>query len=96
VKTLQFPEFILYLSWSRYKEFGLMKIEMNDEGGIDLIDIDVDQVCLLVQALQESPNQVFMDDVELKKMFKLLSILQTEVYQDLDSGKVDLTQFKAS
>jgi len=71
-----------------------MKIEMNDQGGIDLVDIDVDQVGLLVQSLMESPNQQFMEDAELKKMFKLLSILQSELFADLGSGKIDLTQFK--
>jgi len=71
-----------------------MKIEMNDQGGIDLVDIDVDQVSLLVQSLMESPNQQFMEDAELKKMFKLLSILQSELFTDLGSGKIDLTQFK--
>jgi len=73
-----------------------MKIEMNDEGGIDLINIDVDQVSLLVQSLQDSPNQVFMDDPELNKMIKLLSILQSEVFQDVASGKIDFTQFKTT
>lgn len=71
-----------------------MKIEMNDQGGIDLVDIDVDQVGLLVQSLMESPNQQFLEDPELKKMFKLLSILQSELFTDLGTGKIDLTQFK--
>ena len=71
-----------------------MKIEMNDQGGIDLMDIDVDQITLLVQSLLDSPNQKFMEDPELKKMIKLLSILQSELFTDLGTGKIDLTQFK--
>ena len=71
-----------------------MKIEMNDQGGIDLIDIDVDQIILLVQSLQESSNQKFMEDDELKNMIKLLSILHSELFTDVGTGKIDLTQFK--
>ena len=67
---------------------------MNEGGGIDLLDVSVDQVSMLVHALRESPNQTFMDDHELKKMFKLLAILQSEVFQDISSGNIDLSQFK--
>jgi len=73
-----------------------MKIEMNDEGGIDLIDMQVEQVTMLVQALLESPNQAFMGDEELNKMIKLLSILQSEVFTSSTSGKIDFTQFKTT
>jgi len=67
---------------------------MNDKGGIDVIDMNVDQVSMLVHALKESPNQLFMDDEELNKMFKLLALLQSEVFHDITSGKIDLSQFK--
>ena len=67
---------------------------MNDNGGIDVLDMTVDQVSLLVHALRESPNQIFMDDDELNKMFKLLALLQSEVFHDITSGKIDLSQFK--
>jgi len=70
-----------------------MKVEMNDDGEINLNDIDIDQIGLLVDALQASPNQKFMEDMELSQMFKLLSILQSEVFHDLDSGKVNVEQF---
>lgn len=70
-----------------------MKVEMNDDGEINLNDIDVDQISLLVNALRDSPNQQFMEDIELSKMFKLLSILQSEVFHDEDSGKVNFVQF---
>lgn len=70
-----------------------MKVEMNDDGEINLNDIDIDQIGLLVDALQASPNQKFMGDMELSQMFKLLLILQSEVFHDLDSGKVNVTQF---
>jgi len=71
-----------------------MNISMNESGGIDITDMDVDQVSLLVYALKESPNQVFMDDPELSRMFKLLALLQSEVFQDITSGKIDFSQFK--
>lgn len=70
-----------------------MKVEMNDDGEINLNDIDVDQISLLVNALRDSPNQQFMEDIELNKMFKLLSILQSEVFHDEDSGKVNFVRF---
>lgn len=73
-----------------------MKIEMNDEGGIDLVNLHVDQISLLVQSLQDSPDQRFMEDAELNNMIKLLSILQSEVFTNASSGKIDLTQFKIS
>lgn len=72
-----------------------MKIEMNDEGGIDILNMDVDQVGLLVRALQASPNQDFMQDQEINRMIKLLSILESEVF-DLTSGKIDFSQFNIS
>lgn len=71
-----------------------MNVSMNESGGIDITDMDVDQVSLLVYALKESPNQVFMDDPELSRMFKLLALLQSEVFQDMTSGKIDFSQFK--
>jgi len=71
-----------------------MKVEMNDNGGIDVTDISIDQVSLLVNALKQSPNQDFMSDTELSKMFKLLAILQSEVFSDLASGKINLSKFK--
>lgn len=71
-----------------------MKVEMNNDGGIDITDVSVDQVTLLIHSLKESPNQIFMDDPELNKMFKLLAILQSEVMQDKASGSIDFSQFK--
>ena len=71
-----------------------MNVSMNESGGIDITDMDVEQVSLLVYALKESPNQVFMDDPELSRMFKLLALLQSEVFQDMTSGKIDFSQFK--
>lgn len=70
-----------------------MKVEMNDNGGIDITDLSVDQVSLLVHALKQSPNQAFMDDAELNKMLKLLAILQSEVFSDLSAGKINLSKF---
>ncbi len=71
-----------------------MKVEMNSDGLIDITGVNVDQIGMLVHALKASPRQDFMDDPELSKMFKLLAILQSEVFHDMTSGKIDLSQFK--
>ncbi len=72
-----------------------MKVEMNDNGEINLSEITVDQVSLLTDALRESPNQKFMDDGEMNRMFNLLAILQSRVFQNSDSGKVDFSEFNS-
>ncbi len=71
-----------------------MKVVMNDNGGINVEDISMEQIVLLVHALKESPHQDFMNDPELGKMFKLMAIMQSDVFDDLQSGKIDMSQFK--
>jgi len=72
-----------------------MKVEMNDNGEINLSEITIDQVGLLTDALRASPNQKFMDDDEIKRMFKLLAILQSRVFHNIDSGKIDFSEFNS-
>jgi len=72
----------------------VMKIEMNEAGGIDITDLTIDQVVNLMESLKASPEQAFLEDQELRKMFKLLAILQSEVFQDMESGKIDFSRFK--
>jgi len=70
-----------------------MKVEMNENGSINITDVSLDQIGLLVHALKESPNQGFMDDHELSKMFKLMAIIQSDVFDDIKSGKIDISKF---
>jgi hypothetical protein len=71
-----------------------MKAEMTEDGELNILDISRDQVALLAEALKESPNQQFMDDEELRRLFKLFAILQSEVYDDMVAGQFDFTHFK--
>jgi len=71
-----------------------MKVEMNESGCLDITGITMEQISLFVHALKESPNQDFMNDHELGKMFKLMAIMQSDVFEDIKSGKVDITKFK--
>ena len=73
-----------------------MKVEMNENGGINIIDVTLEQVGLLAHALKESPHQDFMNDPELGKMFKLMAIMQSNVFDDIKSGKIDITKFKSN
>lgn len=70
-----------------------MHVEMGEEG-LNVIDINRDQVALLVEALKESPNQKFMEDDDLRKFYKLLAILQSDVWDDMTSGKFDFSRYK--
>jgi len=72
-----------------------MKVEMNENDSINITDVSFEQVALLVYALKESPNQDFMNDHELGKMFKLMAIMQSEVFDDLKSGKIDISKYKS-
>ena len=69
---------------------------MNKNQGLDISDVNLAQIALLVQALKESPNQEFMNDPELGKLFKLMAIVQSDVFDDMKAGKVDFSQFKSN
>ncbi|HDP88844.1 MAG TPA: hypothetical protein ENN42_02655 [Thioalkalivibrio sp.] len=70
-----------------------MKVDMGDEG-LNILDVSRDQVALLAEALKESPNQQFMDDPDLRKLYKLLSVLQSDLWDDMTSGKFDFSAYK--
>jgi hypothetical protein len=64
------------------------------EEGLNIYDVSRDQVALLAEALKTSSDQKFMDDEELRRLFKLLAVLQSEVWDDMTSGRFDFTQYK--
>ncbi len=70
-----------------------MKVEMG-ETGLNVLDISRDQAALLVEALKASPKQEFMNDEELGRLFKLMAIMQSELWDDMVSGKFDFGPFK--
>ena len=70
-----------------------MRVEMGEEG-LNVIDVSRDQVALLAEALKESPNQKFMEDEDLRKLYKLLAVLQSDLWDDMTSGKFDFSAYK--
>lgn len=70
-----------------------MRVDMGEEG-LNIIDVSRDQVALLAEALKESPNQQFMEDEELRKLYKLLAVLQSDLWDDMTSGKFDFSAYK--
>jgi hypothetical protein len=70
-----------------------MRVEMGEEG-LNLYDVSRDQIALLAEALKASPDQKFMDDEELRRMFKLFAVLQSEVWDDMTSGRFDFNAYK--
>lgn len=70
-----------------------MHVEMGEEG-LNVLDLSRDQVALLAEALKASPSQGFMEDEELRKLFKILAVLQSDLWDDMTSGKFDFGGFK--
>jgi hypothetical protein len=70
-----------------------MRVEMGEEG-LNILDISRDQVALLAQALRTASDQSFMEDAELGRMFKLLAVMQSDVWDDMTSGRFDFTAYK--
>jgi len=70
-----------------------MRVEMGEEG-LNILDLSRDQAALLVEALKESPKQGFMDDAELGRLFKLLAVVQSDLWDDMTSGKFDFSAYK--
>ena len=70
-----------------------MRVEMGEEG-LNVLDISRDQVALLAQALRTASDQSFMGDAELGRMFKLLAVMQSDVWDDMTSGRFDFTAYK--
>ena len=70
-----------------------MRVDMGEEG-LNIIDVSRDQVALLAEPLKESPNQKFMEDEDLRKLYKLLAVLQSDLWDDMTSGKFDFSTYK--
>lgn len=70
-----------------------MQVEMGEEG-LDVTGISRDQCALLVEALKASPEQKFMDDSDLRRLFKLLAVLQSDVWDDMTAGQFDFSVYR--
>lgn len=70
-----------------------MQVEMGEEG-LDLRGISRDQCALLADALKASSDQKFMEDPELRKLFKLLAVLQSDLWDDMNAGKFDFNPYR--
>ncbi|MFO8153240.1 hypothetical protein [Thioalkalivibrio sp.] len=70
-----------------------MQVEMGEEG-LDITGITRDQCALLADALKASSDQQFMDDAELRRLFKLLAVLQSELWDDMTEGKFDFDPYR--
>lgn len=70
-----------------------MDIEMGDEG-LTISGLSRDQVALLSDALKASVNQSFMDDLELRKLFKLMAIMRSELWDDMIQGRFDFNAYR--
>lgn len=70
-----------------------MQVEMGDEG-LDVRGITRDQCALLADALKSSSDQRFMDDAELRRLFKLLAVLQSDLWDDMTAGKFDFDPYR--
>jgi hypothetical protein len=70
-----------------------MQVEMGDEG-LDVRGITRDQCALLADALKASSDQRFMDDADLRRLFKLLAVLQSDLWDDMSAGKFDFDPYR--
>lgn len=70
-----------------------MNVDMGDDGLV-ISGLSRDQVALLVEALKVSSNQSFMEDAELRKLYKLMAILQSDVWDDMTAGRFDFGAYR--
>ncbi|WP_455380182.1 hypothetical protein [Acidihalobacter prosperus] len=70
-----------------------MKVEMGNDG-LDILGLSRDQVAWLAEALKSAPDQTFMQDEELRRLYKLMAILQSEVWDDMTAGKFDFSPYR--
>jgi len=70
-----------------------MQVEMGEEG-LDVTGITRDQCALLADALKASSDQRFLEDAELRRLFKLLAVLQSDLWDDMTSGKFDFDPYR--
>lgn len=70
-----------------------MRVEMGEEG-LNVLEISRDQVALLAQALRSASDQQFMEDAELGRLFKMLAIMQSDLWDDMTEGRFDFKTYK--
>jgi len=70
-----------------------MQVEMGEEG-LNVTGITRDQCALLADALKASSDQRFLEDAELRRLFKLLAVLQSDLWDDMTSGKFDFDPYR--
>lgn len=70
-----------------------MHVEMGEEG-LNVMDVSREQVALLAQALRSSSDQGFMEDAELGRLYKLLAVLQSDLWDDMTSGRFDFKAYQ--
>jgi hypothetical protein len=70
-----------------------MNVEMGEEG-LNITNISRDQVALLAQALRSAGDQGFMQDAELGRLFKLMAVLQSDLWDDMTSGRFDFKAYQ--
>lgn len=71
-----------------------MRVEMTENNELNILDISREQIALLVQALHASPEQKFMEDLELQRLFKLLAVLQSDLYDDMVQGNFSFKPYR--
>lgn len=71
-----------------------MRVEMTENNELNILDISREQIALLVQALHASPEQKFMEDAELQRLFKLLAVLQSDLYDDMVQGNFSFNPYR--
>lgn len=70
-----------------------MNVEMGDDG-LNVSGISRDQVAMLAEALKSATDQAFMQDDELRRLYKLLAILQSDVWDDMTAGRFDFGAYR--
>jgi hypothetical protein len=70
-----------------------MDVEMGEEG-LNVVGISREQCATLVEALKASEDQRFMDDPELRKLYKLLAVLQSDLWDEMTAGQFDFSPYK--
>jgi hypothetical protein len=65
-----------------------MRVEMGEEG-LSILGMSRDQAGLLVEALKASPKQDFMDDDELRNLFRLMAVVKSDPWEGMRRGRFD-------
>lgn len=63
-----------------------MRVEVGEEG-LSILGMSRDQAGLLVDALRASPKKDFMDDDELRKLFRLMAVVKSDPWEDVEIGR---------